>query len=88
MSNSFSEILQGVCPVCGGTGDYYGEILDPSDTPITVGNGYYLVTYRGEIMCKKCMKMHKAQDETKPASDWDKREEIFRRKAGFVDEVQ
>jgi len=81
-------ILIGVCPVCGGTGDYYGEILDPSDTPESVGRGYDLTTYKGRIMCNRCRKMTMAQDETEPARDWWMREEIFRRKVGFVDEVQ
>lgn len=81
-------VLVGVCPVCGGTGDYYGEILNPSDDPISIGRGYDLVTYRGRVMCKKCRNWHKAQDENKPMTAWWLREEIFRRKVGFVNEVQ
>ena len=88
MTNPFSKVLQGVCPVCGGTGDYYGEILDPSATPESVGRGYYLKIYKGKAMCNRCIKRLKAQDQSRSASDWGNREEVFRRKAGFVDTIQ
>jgi len=88
MPNPFSKVLQGVCPVCGGSGDYYGEILDPSETPESVGRGYYLVIYKGQAMCKKCKKSIQAQDQNRHMTDWANKEEVFRRKAGFVDTVQ
>ena len=83
MRNDSAPILIGVCPVCGGTGDYYGEILDPSASPESVGRGYDLVTYNGRVMCKKCRKWQKAQDENRPMTKWMNDEENFRFKVGF-----
>jgi len=83
----FPEKLVGVCPVCGGSGDDYGEILNPSATPDAVGRGYDLVYYKGEAMCKMCRKWKKQIDETRPMTDWWNREEVFRKKAGFVDKI-
>ena len=87
MTNPFSKILQGVCPICGGTGDYYGDAQNPSATPESVGRGYYLVKYQGRDMCKKCKKWLESQDQNRPMSAWAEKEEVFRRKAGFKDEI-
>jgi len=84
---SFPEKLVGVCPVCGGTGDDYGEVLDPSSTADAVGRGYDLVEYQGQVMCKMCKKWLKQQEESRLMTDWWNKEEVFRRKVGFVDEI-
>ena len=80
-------ILIGVCPVCGGTGDYYGHINDASDTPLDTGRGYDLTTYKGQVMCNKCKKWLKAKDENRPMTDWWIRENEFRHKVGFTNRV-
>jgi hypothetical protein len=38
-------------------------------------------------MCKKCKKWLESQDQNRPMSAWAEKEEVFRRKAGFKDEI-
>lgn len=81
---AFSDKLVGICPVCGGSGDFYGDQLNLSATADSVGKGYDLVTYQGRIMCKRCKKQIQTQDESRMMSDNWQKEEAFRARAGYT----
>lgn len=86
---AFPEVMFGKCPVCGGSG---GDDPDPGDGFVAavdlVGNGYELVLYRGEWMCKLCKKRKISEEESRVMSESYRQDQEFLDKAGFKKTMQ
>ena len=89
----FPRIMFGRCPVCGGKG---GDNADPNADGgshfatgdlDTEGNGYELVMYQGDWMCRLCKKRLMSESESDVMSASYRRDKEFLHRAGFKDTI-
>ncbi len=86
---SFPKNKFGACERCGMDGRDQSSGLTGADAPArsTTGNGIYLESYDGKLLCDVCIQELKADKESLEMAKKHAEAEKFRSKAGFVNSV-